>query len=135
VLGPVFMFCATELILSGTDGVRSRACFHVLRSRACFRRCGGRLVPFSCFSLPNTFFSGADSVGSRFHFLRSRPRFWRFRGRRVLFSCFASPSSFSTVPRASGPAFVFCVPILIFGGSLGVRSSFHVLRSQTRFQR
>jgi hypothetical protein len=36
--------------------------------------------------------------------------------------------SFSTVTRASGPVFKFCAPRLIFGGTEGVDSSFHVLR-------
>jgi hypothetical protein len=34
-----------------------------------------------------------------------------------------------------GPIFMFCAPGLVFGGTKGVESRFHVLRSQTRFRR
>jgi hypothetical protein len=85
---PIFMFCASELVFGGTDGVGSR--FHVFA--------------------PGHIFGGAEGVGSRFHVLCSRTRFRRFRGRRVQFSCFASSQSFSTIPRASGPVFIFCAP-------------------------
>jgi hypothetical protein len=92
--GPVFIFCAPELIFDGTEGVRSR--FYVLRFRTCFRRC---------------------------------------RVRRVLSSCFVRPDSFSSVPRASGPIFMFCTTRLIFSGIEGVRSRFHILRSWICFGR
>jgi hypothetical protein len=92
--GPVFMFCAPELISSGTVG-----------------------------------------IGSRFHFLRTRTHFRRYRGRRVPFSYFALPDSFSAVPRASGLVFMFCAHGLVFGGFEGIGSSFHVLRSRSRFRR
>jgi hypothetical protein len=72
---------------------------------------------------------------SRFHVLRALTYFRRYLGRRVSFSCFASPDSFSAVPRASSAVFMFCVPVLIFGGTKGVGSRFHVLRSRTRFRR
>jgi hypothetical protein len=75
----------------------------------------GSAVPFSCFAL-------------RTHFLR-------YRGRHVPFSCFARLDSFSAVLRASGPVFMFCTPRLIFGGTEGVKSRFHVLHSLTRFRR
>jgi hypothetical protein len=39
------------------------------------------------------------------------------------------------VSSASGPVFMFCAPRLIFGGTVGVGSRFHVLRSRTRFWR
>jgi hypothetical protein len=100
---------------------------------------------FSCFAHPNSFlavprasgldfmlctpgliFGGTGGVGSRFHVLRARTRFWRYQGRQVLFSCFVLPDSFSTVPMASGPVFMFCAPGLIFGGTEGVGSHFHV---------
>jgi hypothetical protein len=35
-LGPIFMFCAPRLVFDAIEGARSY--FHVLRSRACFRR-------------------------------------------------------------------------------------------------
>jgi hypothetical protein len=113
VSGPVFMFYAPKPIFSGIDGVGYH--FHVLRSR--------------------TRFGGTEGDGFCFHVLRSRTRFRRYRWRRVLFSCFALPDSFSTVPRALDPVFMFCAPGSVFGGSEGVVSRFHVLRSRTRFWR
>jgi hypothetical protein len=146
------MFCAHRLIFGGSEGVGSL--FHVLRSRTRFRRYRGRLVPFSCFALPDSFFGstkgvgtlfmfcapglifgGTEVVGSRFHALRSLTHFRRYRGRRVPFSCFPLPDSFSTVPRVSGHIFMFCAPGLVFGGTEGVESRFHVLRSRNRFRR
>jgi hypothetical protein len=113
VSGPVIMFYAPGLVFGGTEGVGSR--FHVLRDRTHFRRYQGRQVPFSCFV--------------------RRTRFWRYRGRRIPFSYFALPNSFSAVPRASGAVFMFCAPGLVFGGTEGVRSCFHVFRSRTCFWR
>jgi hypothetical protein len=131
-----------------------RVLFHVLRSRTCFRRFRGRRVPFSCcalldsflavrrksapvfmFCAPRHIFDGTLGIGSRFHVLRARTRFLRYRGRRVTFSSFATPNSFSSVPRASGPVFMICVPVLVFGDTEGVGSRFHVVRSRTRFWR
>jgi hypothetical protein len=77
------------------------------------------------------FFKGKQS---RFHVLHARTRFRLYRVCRVPFSCFACPNSFSTVPSASGLVFIFCALGLIFGGTEGVRSLFHVLRSRTRFR-
>jgi hypothetical protein len=150
--GPVFMFCAPGLIFGCTVGVGSL--FHVMRARTRFWRYRGRRNSFLCFALPDSFsavprafdpvfmfcapglvFGGTEGVGSRFHVLRARTRFRRYRGRRVPFSCFARPDSFSTVPRASGPVFMFPAHILVFGGTEGVGSSFHVMRSRTRFRR
>jgi hypothetical protein len=78
-------------------------------------------------------FGGTEGVRSRCHVLRARTRFRRNRGRRVPFSCFARPYSFSAEPRASGSVFMFCA--LVLGGTEGVGSHFHVLRSRTRFWR
>jgi hypothetical protein len=119
-----------------------------------FRQYGGRRVPFSCFVSPYSFsavagasypvfmfcaprlvFGGSEGVKSRFNVLRPRTRFRRWRGHQVLFSCFAVPDTFSAVWRASFPVFMFCAPKLIFGGTDGVRSHFHNLRSRTRFRR
>jgi hypothetical protein len=93
--GPVYMFCAPGLIFGGIEGVKSR--FYVFRSRRCFRRYRGRLVPFSCFTLPNSFsavprasgpvfmfyapelfFGGTEGVKSRFHVLHSRTHFRQY---------------------------------------------------------
>jgi hypothetical protein len=148
---PVFMFCYPGLVFDGSEGVMS--CFHILRSRTRFGRCRGRRVPFSSFALPDSFsavpratgtififcaperiFGVTVGVDSRFHVLRFRTHFRRFRGRRVSFSCFAYPHSLSAEPRASGPLFMFCAPVLVFGGTEGVESRFHILLSRTRFR-
>jgi hypothetical protein len=150
--GPVFMFCAPELLFGDTDGVASS--FHVLRSRTRFRRFQGRRVPFSCFTRPDSFsaeprasgpvfmfcapgliFGVTEGIECLFHVLRSRIRFGRCSVRRLSFSCFARSDSFSDVPRVSGPVFMFYAPGLVFRGSEGVGSRFHVLRARTRFQR
>jgi hypothetical protein len=112
-LGPVFNFCAPGLIFGGTEGVGSR--INVLRFR--------------------THFGGARGIGSCFLILRSQTCFRRYQRSRVPFSCFARPDSFSTVPRAPGPVFMFCAPIIVFGGAECVVSRFHVLRSRTHFRR
>jgi hypothetical protein len=111
--GPVFLFCTPGLVFRDTEGVRSS--FHV-------------------FCPPGLVFGGTDGAGSTFHVLRSRTCFRLYRGRRVPFSCFALPDSFLTVPRASCPVFMFCAPRLVFDGTEGVGSRFHVLRYQTRFR-
>jgi hypothetical protein len=137
--GPVFKFCALGFIFG---------------SRTYFRRYRGRRVPFSCSALPDSFsvvsrasglvfmfcaprlvFGGTEVVGSRFHVLLSRICFRRYQGRRVPFTSFARPDSFSAERRASGPIFIFCAPGLVFGGTKGIRSRFHLLRSWTRFRR
>jgi hypothetical protein len=111
--GPVFMLCASGLIFGGTEGVGS-----------CFMFCAHGLI-----------FCGTEGVRPRFHVLRSRTHFRRYQGRRVPFSCFALPDSFSAIPWASGPVFMFCPPGLIFNGTKGVPSCFHIFRSQTYFRR
>jgi hypothetical protein len=150
--GLVFKFCAPGLVIGATAGIWSR--FHVLRNRTHFLRYRGRRHSFSCFELPNSFstiarpsapffkfcapelfFGGTEGVGTRFR---------QYRGRRLPYSCFALPDSFScfelpntysTVPRASAPVFMFCAPGLIFGGTAGIGSRFHVLSCQTHFRR
>jgi hypothetical protein len=103
--------CVSGLIFDCSGGVASR--FLILRARTHFRRFRGRRIPFSCFARPYSF--------------------WRYRGRRVSFSSFARPDSVLAVPRASCPVFLFCAPGLVFDGSRGVGSRFHVLQAQTRF--
>jgi hypothetical protein len=150
--GLIFMFCAPGLL---------------------FGRYRGRRVPFSYFVLPDSFrgvsrasgtvfkffapglvFDGTEGVGAHFHVFLSRILFGRHRGRRGSFSSFALQDTFLTVPRASGPVFMFCAPRLIFesieavgarfhvftpglflGVTEGAGSRFHVLRSGTRFER
>jgi hypothetical protein len=127
------MFCAPGHIFGGAEGIRSH--FHVFRARTRFRLSLVRRVPFSCVFTPVLVFGSTDVFGSRFHVLRSCTRFRRFRGRRVPFSCFARPYSFLAVARALGPVFLFCAPGLIFDGTEGVGSRFHVLRSRTLVRR
>jgi hypothetical protein len=91
--------------------------------------------PVFMFCASRLVFGGNEGVRSRFHALRSRTRFRRYGGRRDWISCFALPDTFSTVPRASGPVFMFCTPELIFGGAECVGSNFHILISRTRFRR
>jgi hypothetical protein len=136
----------------GTEGVWSS--FQVLYSRTRFWRYRGRRLPSSSFALPDScsavprasfpvvkfcapvlVFGSIEGVGSHFHDLCARTHFRRYRGCRIPFSCFARPDSFSVVPRASGLIFKFCALRLIFGGTDGVVSHFHVLRAQTRFRR
>jgi hypothetical protein len=150
-IGPVFIFCAPVLFFDGPKGDGS--CFHVLRIGTCYRRYGGRRVPFSCFARLDTFLaetrvSGAvfmfyapevvshdtEGVVSRFQVLRSRTRFWRYRRHRVPLSSFPLPDSFSSVSRATGPVFMFYTLGQIFGGIEGVGSCFHVLRSRIYFR-
>jgi hypothetical protein len=137
--GPVFMFCAPRLVFGGTDEVHSH--FHVLRSESRFRRFRDSFSavprasgPVFIFCVPVLIFGNTEGVSSRFHVLRCKTRFLRCGGRRLLFSCFALPDTFSAVSRASGPVFIFCVPVLVFGGAEGVGSCFHVLRSRAHFQ-
>jgi hypothetical protein len=80
-------------------------------------------------------FGGNGGIEYHFYVLRSRTHFRLYKGRRVPLSYFALPGSLSAGPRASGPVFIFCAPAPIFGGTEGVGSRFHVLRSQTHFRR
>jgi hypothetical protein len=130
---PVFIFCAPELVFGGTDGVGSR--FHILRARTHFRWYRGHRVPFTSFVFPNSFFCDTEGVGSNFIILRVRALFRRYRRRRHSFSCCELLDSFSTVPRASTSVFMFCASGLVFGGTEGFWSRFHLLRSWTHFQR
>jgi hypothetical protein len=107
----------------------------VFRSWTCFRRYRGRRVPFHVLRSRTRFSAVPRVSGHFFIFLRARTRFQRYQGRQVLFSCFALPNSFSALPRASGPFFMFYAPGLIFDGTEGVGSRFHVLRARTRFRR
>jgi hypothetical protein len=100
-----------------------------------FRLYRGCRFPFSCFTRTDSFSSVPGASGPVFMFCAARTCFRRYQGRRVPFSCFARPDSFSRVSRSSDPVFMFCAPGLVFNGTKGVGSRFHVLRSQPRFQR
>jgi hypothetical protein len=143
---------ATCPVFDSTEVFESR--FHVFLSRTRFRRHRDWRVNFSCFELLDFFsavprasgpvfmfcasrlvFGGTGCDMTHFHVLHARTHFRRYRGCLLLFSCFELPDSFSAVLRASGLVFMFCAPRLIFGGTEGVWSCFHVLRSQTCFWR
>jgi hypothetical protein len=87
------------------------------------------------FCAPGLVFGGTGGVKSRFLLLRSPNLFRRYRGCRVPFSCFARPYTFSAIPRASGPVFMFCASELVFGGTKGVWSRFHILLIHNHFWR
>jgi hypothetical protein len=112
--GTAFMFYAPEHVFSGMEGV---------------------LGLIFMFCAPGLVFGGTEGVWSYFHVLRSRTYFRRYRVRRVPFSCFVPPNSFSAVPRATGPVSIFYASGLVFDGTEGVASRFHVLRSRSRFWR
>jgi hypothetical protein len=84
-----------------------------LISRTHFRRYGGCRVPFSCFTLPNSFSAVPRASGPVF--------------------MFCAPDTFPAVPSASGPVFIFCAPGLVFVGPEGDGSYLHVLRAKTHF--
>jgi hypothetical protein len=87
------------------------------------------------FSLPDSFSAVPRASDLVFDLSRSQTRFRRNRWRRVPFSFFACPDSFSTVTSVPGPVFMFCAPRLVSGGTEGVGSHFHVLRTRTHFRR
>jgi hypothetical protein len=126
------MFCAPGLVFGVTEGVGS--CFLVARpnSFSALPRASGLFFMFCALGL---IFGGVVGVGSCFHVLLSRTRFQRYRGRRLPSSCFARPYSFSAEPRASGPVFKLCSPVLVFGGTEGDGYRFLILSTQTHFRR
>jgi hypothetical protein len=127
------MFCVPGLIFGRTGGIGSR--LHVLCASKSFSAVLRTLDPiFMCCAL-GLIFGVTEGVGTRFNVLRSRTRVRWYRGRGVPFSCFALLDSFLEVPRASGLVFMLCAPDLIFGGTEGVRSCFHVLHARTHFRR
>jgi hypothetical protein len=148
----VAMFCAPGLIFSGTKVTGSR--FLVLRSWNHFGRYRGCRVPFSCFTLLDSFWTVPSVSGPVFLVLRSWTHFGRYRGNRVSSSCFTLFDSFWAVLTAPVPVFLFsapglifggtegvgshflvCAPILVLRGTEGVWSRFQVLRSRTHFRR
>jgi hypothetical protein len=131
VSDPILMFCTPGLVFGCTEGVRSR--FHVLRARTGFRPYRGASGPVYMFCAFGLVFGGNKGVGSRFHILRARTCFLLYRGRRVPISCFLHLDSFSVVSRATGPVIMYCESGHVFNGTECVGSSFHVLRTRTRF--
>jgi hypothetical protein len=91
--------------------------------------------PVFMFSVPRLVFIGTVGVDTHFNVLRSVTHFRRYRGRPFPFCCFPLPDMFSAISSASGPVFIFSAPGHVFGGTEGVGSRFHVLRSRTRFRR
>jgi hypothetical protein len=87
------------------------------------------------FCAPGLTFGGTGGVQSDFLVLLARTHFRWYRGRRVPFSSFVLADTFSAVPGVSGPVLLFCAPGLVFGGTEGVGSRFHVLRARARFRR
>jgi hypothetical protein len=67
--GPVFMFCAPELIFGGTEGVGSH--FNVLLSGTRFRWFRGLRVLISYFALSNLFSVALRASGHVFMFYAS----------------------------------------------------------------
>jgi hypothetical protein len=141
--GLIFIFSTPGLMFGRTEGVGS--CFHVLRARTRFRwvpKASGPVFIFArsdsfsavpsasgpvfMFCAPGLVFGGTEGVGFRFHVLRAWTSFRRCQVRRVLFSRFSRPHSFLAVPSASDSVFIFCTSGLIFDGTEGTGSRFHV---------
>jgi hypothetical protein len=87
-------------------------------------------------------FGGSEVVGSRFHVLQARTYFWRYRGPYLFLaiSWASAPIFMFCIPRlifgdtvGVSPVFMFCAPVLIFGDTEGVKSHFHVLRARGSF--
>jgi hypothetical protein len=112
-LGPVFMFCAPELVLVGTEGVGSR--FHVFAPPNSFS-----VVPRASGSV---FMVGAPGLVSTVP--RASGPVFMFRTPGLVFGD----------TEGVGPVFMFGAPGIIFGGSEGFVSRFHLLHSRTRFRR
>jgi hypothetical protein len=127
--GPIFFFCAPELVFSGTEGVGSN--FHILRFWTHFRRYRGRRVPFPYFARPDSFLAALRASDPVIMFYAPGLVFGGTEGVRS----HSNTESFPAVPRAPYSIFFFCAQGLIFSGTEGVGSSFHVLRSRTRFRR
>jgi hypothetical protein len=98
----------------------NNAVFMFCASGLIFGSTEGAQVQFSCFALPDSFST-----------VPRETNFQRYRGRQVQFSCFVLPDPFLVVPSASSLIFMICAPGLIFGGTDGIGSSFHVLHSRT----
>jgi hypothetical protein len=64
--GPILIFCAVELVFSGTEGVGYR--FPIFRTHSLFHRNRARRVPFSCFALPDSFSAVPRASGTVFMF-------------------------------------------------------------------
>jgi hypothetical protein len=127
----LFQVLPAKLIFDSTEGVGSR--FHVLLSRTRFRQYRGQ-SPVFMFYAPELVFRRAEGAGSSYNVLRSRSHFHQYQGPQVPYSCFSLPNSFLEVPRATGPVFMFHAPGLIFGGTEGVGSRYHIWRIRTHFQ-
>jgi hypothetical protein len=124
--GPVFMFCAPELILGCIERAGSR--FHVLCNETHFGWYRGCRVPFSFLALSDPFWAVPRAPGLAFMFCAPKlvsailralvlvfmfcapgpvTRFKQNRGRRVQSSCFALPNSFLRYRGRRNPIFMF----------------------------
>jgi hypothetical protein len=133
VSGPVFMFCAPELIFGGTEGDESG--FHALRVLTRFRRYRGRREPFSCFARPYSFSTAPKESCPVFMLCAPGLIFGGTEGVWSIFNVLSSHTRFRRLQRASGPIFMFSATGLVFGGTEGVGSRFHILPARTRFWR
>jgi hypothetical protein len=109
--GPVFMFCAPELIFGGTEGIPS--CCPLSDMFLAVPRASGPVITFCA---PVLIFSSVRRV--------SGPVFM-----------FSTPEHVFGGSEGVGPVFMYCAPVLIFGGTEGVGNHFHILCSRTRFRR
>jgi hypothetical protein len=82
--GLVFMFCAPGLVFGSSEGVGSR--IHDLRARNRFRRYRGRRVPFSCFTLPDSFSAVPRASCPVLIICAPGLDFWLYRGLWVPYS-------------------------------------------------
>jgi hypothetical protein len=85
------------------------------------------------FRAPGLVFGCTVGVGFRFLVWRSQTHIGRNRGRLVQFTCFVLPDSFLAVPGVLDPIFMSYAPGIVFNGTEGDLSHFHVFRSLIRF--
>jgi hypothetical protein len=131
------MCCAFGLIFGGIEGVGSRFC--VLRFLISCQRYRGRRLWFSCNALPDSFstvpFLAIPRAPGPIFILSLLDPFSAVPRASGPIFILSLPNPFSAVPSVRGRVLIFCAPGLIFGGTEGAGSRFHVLRSWTRLQR
>jgi hypothetical protein len=131
------MCCAFGLIFGGIEGVGSRFC--VLRFLISCQWYRGRRLWFSCNALPDSFstvpFLAMPRAPGPIFILSLLDPFSAVPRAPSPVFILSLPNPFSAVPSVRGRVLIFCAPELIFGGTEGAGSRFHVLRSWTRLQR